>query len=182
MLWEFPGSFREDIRTVASPVIVDGIVFASAGSGGGGKAAIAVRPKGKDGKPELVWELERGLPYVPTPIAFGSHLYLLADNGVLSCVNGADGEVLWKERVTGETYSSPVCIDGRIYCISRRGEMAVVAADTEFKLLSQHDFGSPVHASPAVAGGRLYIRTENQLLSIGSSSVPNASGQEASSN
>lgn len=165
--WEFPGGFRKDIRTVASPVMTQGIVFASAGSGGSGKAGIAVKINGKDGKPELAWEMQRGLPYVPTPIARGEHLFILGDNGTMSCVNASTGEVIWKERVTGESYSSPVCINGRIYCISRGGEMAVIAADSTFKKLAEYDFDSPVHATPAVGGNRLYVRTEQRLLSIG---------------
>ncbi|MGK0187778.1 MAG: outer membrane protein assembly factor BamB [Verrucomicrobiales bacterium] len=168
VVWEYPGNFRKDIRTVASPVVTHGIVFASAGSGGSGKAGIAVRINGTGGKPELAWDMIKGLPYVPTPVAKDDYLFLMGDNGTMSCVNASTGEVLWKERVTGETYSSPVCINGRIYCISRQGEMAVVAATPEFKKLAEYDFESPIHASPAVADSRLYIRTEDRLLSIGS--------------
>jgi outer membrane protein assembly factor BamB len=176
--WEFAGDFREDIRTVASPVIANGIVFATAGSGGGGKDCVAIRPYGKDGKPEVAWELDRALPYVPSPIATQDHLFLLGDNGTMSCVNAATGESIWRERVTGETYSSPVCIDGRIYCISRRGEMAIVAASPTFEKIAEYNFESAVHASPAVSGDRLYVRTEERLISIGKHSSEDAQAPE----
>ncbi|MEZ5325261.1 MAG: PQQ-binding-like beta-propeller repeat protein [Verrucomicrobiales bacterium] len=174
--WEYAGDFRKDIRTVGSPVIANGIVFASAGSGGSGKACVAIRPNGKGGKPEVAWELDRALPYVPTPIATKEHLFLLGDNGTMSCINATTGESIWKERVTGETYSSPVCIDGRIYCISRRGEMAIVAASPTFTKIAEYNFESPIHATPAVSGDRLYVRTEGRLISIGKHSSED--GQE----
>ena len=95
-----------------------------------------------------------------------------------SCVNAATGESIWRERVTGETYSSPVCIDGRIYCISRRGEMAIVAASPTFEKIAEYNFESAVHASPAVSGDRLYVRTEERLISIGKHSSEDAQAPE----
>ena len=177
ILWEYSGEFRKDIRTVASPVVADGIVFATAGSGGSGKGSVAVRPTGTDGNPEIAWELTKGLPYVPTPIAHGTRLFLLGDNGIMSCVKAATGEVAWKERVTGESYSSPVCIDNRLYCISRAGKMTVIAASETFSKIAEYDFGSPVHATPAIAGDRMYVRTDERLLSIGKGRE--ASGEQA---
>ena len=168
VVWEYEGDFRADIRTVASPVICNGIAFASAGNGGSGKACVAAKLNGS-AKPEMAWEMTKSLPYVPTPVAYGKHFFLLGDNGVMSCVDATTGDVAWKERVTSESYSSPLCIDGKIYCFSRRGEMAVIAAKETYEKLADHDFEAPVHATPAVSGDRLYVRTDERLLSIGKS-------------
>jgi outer membrane protein assembly factor BamB len=167
ILWEYSDAFGKAIRTVASPVVVGDFIFASAGQGSGGRGSVIIKPPGKNGKPEEAWEMTNGLPYVPTPVAYKGLLFVLADSGTMTCVNAKTGEEAWKERVAGETYSSPICIDGKIYCFSRRGEMAVVAAKDAFEPLGKHNFQSDVHATPAVAGGRLYVRTEKKLISIG---------------
>ena len=75
--------------------------------------------------------------------------------------------MLWQERVDGRFFGSPVCVDDRLYCISEDGEVYVVSATDEFKLLAKNDLGEPSRSTPAVAGGRLYLRTLSHLFSVG---------------
>ena len=60
-----------------------------------------------------------------------------------------------------------ICIDGRIYCFSKEGEMTVIEATDKLKVLGQHEFGQGIYATPAVSGGRMYVRTFGRLISIG---------------
>ena len=164
IVWELEGLFTD--RCVSSPVVADGLVFATAGTGGGGKQGVAVAPDGKDG-PAVRYQLRRGLPYVPTPVVFGQRLFLWSEGGMVSCLSTEDGEEVWRERVEGKFYGSPICSGGRLYAMSTDGELVVLDADAEFKLRGRVDLGEPTHATPAVAGGVLYLRTESHLISVG---------------
>ena len=134
--WETDASFKQ--RFVGSPAIADGVLFASAGSGGGGKESIAIAlPDGPTKKaPEILYRARRRLPYVTTPIGVGERFFLIADGGFASCVDARSGDEIWNQRLDGSFYCSPVCVGDRIYVVSRSGELFVIAARDEFKLES----------------------------------------------
>ncbi|MEE8451651.1 MAG: PQQ-binding-like beta-propeller repeat protein [Thermoguttaceae bacterium] len=163
--WEVDADFT--LKTTASPVIAGGLVFASAGKGGGGQESAVVRPGSASSKAELVYRIEDDLPYVPTPIAFGDHIFILSDSGTMTCREPASGDAVWSEQLEGTYFSSPICVDGKLYCVSRQGDLVVLAASPEFKLLAENRLPEGSHATPAVAGGRMYIRTYNRLICIG---------------
>jgi len=160
--WEVGGLFRQ--KSVASPVVAGDVVFVSAGRGGRGTESAAVRAR--DGKAEVVYRLKEELPYVPTPIVVDGHLFIWSDHGVVSCVKPESGEVLWRERLGGKFFSSPVCVGGRLYCPSRKGEMVVIAAAPTYKLLGRSQLPEGTHATPAIANNAMYIRTFNRLLCV----------------
>jgi outer membrane protein assembly factor BamB len=79
--------------------------------------------------------------------------------------------VIWQERLGGGTYSaSPVLAEGRLYCLSDAGETVVLAAGREFKELARNPLNEACQASPAVSGGRIFIRSEKHLFCIGRNS------------
>jgi outer membrane protein assembly factor BamB len=166
--WELADLFG-DLRIVGSPALAAGLVFTQCGSGGGGKRMYAIRPGDPTtgGDPAIAYELQGSLPYVPTPVARGSLLFFISDGGVASCIDAPTGNVLWRERVGGNYFSSPIRVADRIYCVSRAGEVAVFAADRQFKLLGKVDLGEPSHSTPAVAGGVMYLRTFSHLMAVG---------------
>jgi outer membrane protein assembly factor BamB len=162
------------MRCVGSPVYAQGLIIGACGGGGQGKflAAVPSDKKGQLGEKDLAWTRTRQLPYVPTPIVYGEHLFLWTDQGVVSCVEPKTGNNLWTERVTPDgpptVFSgSPICIDGKLYCVNERGIVFVVEAGTEFKLLGQSSIGESSYSTPAVANGRLYIRGFEHLICIG---------------
>ena len=73
----------------------------------------------------------------------------------------------WRERVGGNFYSSPVWVDQRLYCVSKEGEVAVIAADKTYKPLARIPLGERCFAVPAVSGGVMYFRTRSELFSLG---------------
>ena len=101
VVWSYDPGF--DQRCVGSPVVANGVVFQSAGSGGGGKEYVALRlPTEENGEPEIAWTTRlKGLPYVPTPIAVGEHLFLFGDGGIATCLEASSGAVRWQERLDG---------------------------------------------------------------------------------
>jgi len=165
-LWQVNGLPQ---RPVGSPVFVEGVVVAAAGQGRGGKTMLAVKPGGEGdvSKTHVAWSGTKQLPYVPTPIAYGKHLFLIADAGIATCVDPKTGEQIWTERLGGDVAASPVIADGKIYVVSEAGDVHTFAAAGKFQLLGKSTVGEPVYATPAIAGGRLFIRTHKSLICIG---------------
>jgi outer membrane protein assembly factor BamB len=164
--WELKDAFP--LRVVVSPVLADGLFVGSCGVGGIARRFVAVRPGSKkEGRePKLVWEQKQGIPYVPTPLAKGDKLFLWTDNGVVRCLRAATGEPVWEGKTGDLFYGSPVWAEGRLYAISRKGVVHVVSAGDTFELLAANPLGEGSHATPAIAGGVLYLRTFSHLIAI----------------
>jgi len=106
--WTYNPGFKE--RTVASPVVGDGVIFAAWGSGNGAKNHVALIPGSEtpDGQPKVAWRRERedgtldnkGLPYVPTPLFHDGLFYMWGDSGILQAIDGKTGAVV-RSRTTG---------------------------------------------------------------------------------
>ncbi len=165
--WEQRGIFPQ--RCVGSPAVARGLIVATCGVGGRGVVAVAVRPGSQSKKlpPKVAYRVERPVPYVPTPIARGDLLFLWSDQGVVTCLRGATGQRLWQRKVGGNFFGSPVRVGGRLYCISKKGNVVVLAAAEEFKALGRNPLGEGSCATPAIAGGRMYLRTLTHLISVG---------------
>ncbi len=158
------------MRSISSPIEAAGLIFASCGSGGGGHYLIAVRPPPNgSGRAEVAYDIRQSAPYVPTPVAHEGRVFLWSDGGIVTCIDPANGKVHWQERVGGNFFSSPVCIDGRLYGTSDTGEVVVLAAAGEFRLLARNRLGELSRATPAVANGNIYFRTWEHLISLGGS-------------
>ncbi|MGB2821454.1 MAG: PQQ-binding-like beta-propeller repeat protein [Phycisphaerae bacterium] len=152
-------------RCVSSPVIASGLVVATCGTGPRGKLFAVRRPTGSQA--ETVYSLTKNAPYVPCPLLVDGRLFLFGDAGHITCLVAATGKQLWQEKVPDTFFGSPVFAAGRIYCISRKGNVFVLAAGDKYELLATNPLGEKSFATPAVAGGRMYLRSYNHLISIG---------------
>lgn len=164
--WAFDGMA---LRTVASAVMGNGMVFAGAGDGSGARHAVAVRlgTKGDVTGKNLVWEEKKTFPYVPAMLLHGDHLYWVNDRGIAACYEAATGKEVWNERLGGDISASPVLIDGKIYAVNMDGTVFVFEASPKFKMLGKSSVGEGVIASPAVSDNKLYIRGKTNLYCIG---------------
>ena len=61
---------------------------------------------------------------------------------------------------------------GRIYGTTTSGEVVVLAAGDEFKVLARNQLGEQTHATPALANGKIYFRTWEHLISLGGGKPP----------
>jgi outer membrane protein assembly factor BamB len=154
-------------RCVSSPIAAAGLVLVSCGSGNNGLHLIAVRPSANGEPPQEVYRLRQGVPNIPTPVVAGDMVFLWHDRGTVSCLDAATGTTHWRERIGGDYHSSPVRIEERIFGLSKDGEVVVLAAAKEFKLLARNRLNEPAQATPAVADNRLYFRTESSLICLG---------------
>ena len=159
-----------DKRTCASPVIAGGLIWGSCGSGAGGNYVVAVRPGSPDGtvKPQEIWKITDAAPYVPTMVAKGNLVFLWSDKGLVSCYSATTGQPVWKQQRVGSNFSgSPVCVGDHLYCIAENGDVVVIAASEQYEMVSRNPLGEDSRSTPAVAGGRMYLRTYSHLVSIG---------------
>lgn len=167
-LWDYEQAF--DKRSVSSPLIAGDLILGSCGSGGGGNFVTAIKPGGgaaEHAKAELVYQMKKSAPYVPTGIALGNRVWLWSDGGMLTCLEAPTGQIRYQERVGGNFFGSPVWIDGRLFCVSTSGELVIAEARDTFKVLHRYNLNELCHTTPAVALGRLFIRTESHLWSFG---------------
>ncbi len=168
VVWNVPDLI--DKRSVSSPVITaGGLITISCGSGGGGNFLVAVHPKDKTDSMAgaVAFKVDKVGPYVPTPVAKGNRLYLMGDGGVATCVNVKTGEQVWQKRVGGTYYGSLICVGDKLYCTAADGEVVVLAASDTYELLARNPLGEISHSTPAVSGGRLYLRTVDHLMCLG---------------
>lgn len=155
-------------RPVSSPFVAQGLVFCTAGEGANGHL-VAIQP-GNNAK--VVYQTETKAPYVPTPIAAGQNLYLWTDTGIVSCLDAAKGDVLWSSRLkaTGNLNfsTSPVRAGDQIYNLTDEGKLLCIKASAKgLEMLGEYDFGEECRATPAIANGKLIVRTVSHLISIG---------------
>ncbi len=153
---------------VPSVVIGEGLAFTS--GGWGGKESIKAFKLGGAGElkeSNLVWEQKKGMPKVPSMIYVKPYLFAITDGGVATCMKAATGELLWQQRVGGNFSASPVAAEGRIYFLGDNGETTIIEAGPEFKVLAKNPLDEAVQASPAIARGQIFIRTQQHLYCIG---------------
>lgn len=155
-------------RSVSSPVIVGDIGFCSEGSGGGGNVLFAISLKGDH---ELLFEIDRSAPYVPSPVAKGNLLFLWSDNGIVTCVKLPENEVAWSKRIGGNVSTSPVVAGDKLVGIAEDGTLTALAASTEFAELGSIKLDDTIRATPLVSEHYILVRTDSKLLCIGKPSA-----------
>jgi outer membrane protein assembly factor BamB len=167
---------KKSEATIPAPVVAGDLVFITSGNrpiqpifavraGANGDISL---PEDATESEFIAWSRMRGGPYMPTPIVYGSYLYVCSNAGILACYEAATGKEMYRERIGGVSYTaSPVAADGRLYLTSEQGQVRVVKAGPEFELLAVNDMGDICMAVPAISGGRLYVRSQHNLYALG---------------
>ncbi len=112
------------------------------------------------------WVNKRAMPAKPSPIMVGDHIYVVADNGIASCVDAKTGETIWYERVKGEFSASPLHVDGKIYLFDMSGSVVVLKASPKFEILSRSTLGDGFMSSPAVVDSSIVLRSKSALYRL----------------
>jgi outer membrane protein assembly factor BamB len=167
-LWRMKGL---ESNAIATPLVGEGVVVLS--SGYPSKISVAVRPGGSgditDG-PQVLWRYGKGSAYVPSPILYEGHVYLVTDKGLMTCLDAKTGEVRYegaRPPVPASVMASPVAADGHLFLMTQDGDTIVVKAGPSYEVVARNPLGEPISASAALAGGRLYIRGDTHLFAIG---------------
>ncbi|MBI3849175.1 MAG: PQQ-binding-like beta-propeller repeat protein [Verrucomicrobia bacterium] len=137
-----------------------------------GNALLAIRPGGHGDitKTHIAWKVTRSLPYVSSPLYYDGKLYTMKNGGLASCYDAKNGKPFYQdERVgaPGDYYSSAVAAKGRIYLVSQQGIVLVMAAGETLNVLARNNLESQVMATPAIADGKIYVRTADHFYAFG---------------
>jgi outer membrane protein assembly factor BamB len=125
--------------------------------------------RGDVSKTHVVWRHEKGLPQLTGALLYDGVLYVVR-NGIVSTFDPDTGKLLRRERIEnaiGDYYASPIAGDGKVYVASLDGKIAVLRAGADWRVLSVSDLGEPIVATPAIADGRVFVRTEAALYCFG---------------
>ena len=148
-----------------SPVFGHDLIFATSGRDG---PIMAVRLGGSGDVTEthVAWSVNRGAPYVCSPVLYEGRLYVHNEQGVLTCLEAISGKLLYRRRLEGKFYGSSVAGDGKIYLTNDAGTTYVVQAGDDFRLLATNKLADYCITSPAISGGDLFLRTKDFLWCI----------------
>ena len=137
----------------------------------GGLVAVDLGGSGDVTKTHVAWRRAKSGSRVPTVLAYRGAIFLIRDGGILTTVDPETGDEIRQGRLhnaIGKYWASPVGGDAKAYFASGDGKVAVVRADANWEVLAVNDLGEDIHATPAIARDRLYIRTRSTLYCFGS--------------
>lgn len=163
-LWH-TGSPRQ--TPVPSAVFQDGMIYLSRGYRNSDYMAIRPGGRGDVTASHVVWQAPAGASYVPSILFYDGLLYMTNEVGIVTCADARTGERVWRHRLGGVFFASPVAGDGKIYLASETGETYVLRAGKTPEVLSLNDLGERLIASPAISQGRLFLRSDRTLFSVG---------------
>jgi outer membrane protein assembly factor BamB len=166
-LWRMQGL---EANAIHRPLLFDNTVILTAGYPQ--KVVKAIRLGGRGDLTDtdaLVWSYNKGTAYVPSNLVYDGYVYLLNDQGILTCLDAVTGTIVYEggRMPVAQRYSaSPVAFDGKFLMTGNDGDIFVVRAGPEFEVLSTNSLGESIWATPSIANGRIYIRTLEHLWAI----------------
>ncbi len=170
LIWTCSGPAEVTACTLA---FNDRLVFSSGGYPEKELLAIRANGRGDISKSHVVWRTGKGVTYVPSPICHKGKLYVVGDNGVTTCFEAETGKQVWQGRLEGNFSASPVCAGDLIFVTNEAGKTYVFRAGSKFEIVAQNDLGGGGFASPAICGGQIFLRSEQQLFCIGKPDATN---------
>lgn len=161
-------------RVIASVTASDNVVVATSANPGNGTLGrmIAFKGTGKGDitKSNRLWSYAKSTPDSSTPICYKGRVYLCSDKGIGTCLDLKSGEVKWRKRIgSGPFHASLVAGDDKVYFLGIDGTCVVIKADDKGTVLSTNKLtDGNFYATPAIANGRIYLRSYDRLYAIGS--------------
>ncbi len=152
---------------IGMPVCHDGVLYATRGYASGPYLAVKLGGRGDVTNSHVLWEIPTGAPYVSSLLYYQGLLYLATERGIVTCADPQNGAVIWRERLGGCFTASPVGAGGQVYVFNEDGEGIVLAAGRRFQIVTRNHLEERILASPAMARGRLFVRTDENLYCIG---------------
>ena len=168
MIWTAKGLGQ---NTIPSPVAIDGMVIVMSGFRNPNLMAIKLGREGDlTGTDAIVWQNQRGNSYTPSPVLHDGKLYMLTDNGMLSCFDAKTGKAFYQQERLGKPYSfkaSPVGANGKLYLASENEDVIVVKMGEKLEILATNTMKDQTFiASPAIVDGDIYLRSQTTLFCV----------------
>jgi outer membrane protein assembly factor BamB len=143
------------------------LIVASCGQGNGGRALVVVQPPTADAPAKVLYTLTESVPYVTTPVVKDGLMFFIHDMGTASCYELASGNRLWNKRLGGNFSGSPILLGDRLLAATNDGQVVMLPAAREFKEPVRNALQQTCRATPAVAQGHVYLRTQSKLFCLG---------------
>ena len=147
-------------------------VFRAMMSAENGLLAIKMGGEGDQTANAIRWRYQKPVPQVPSTLLYKGVLYMINDSGILLSFDPATGNVIKQGRLHGaidKYFSSPVAADDKVFLIGQGGQVSVLKAAGEWEVLAVNELDDECYATPAIADGRIYIRTRSALYAFGKS-------------
>lgn len=165
-LWRtvHPGGFN----VAARPIFANNLVYVF--TSGLNHFLMGIRP---DGRGEVTdthveWLTSKSTPNIPSPIVKDDLLFMVTDKGgIARCLDAITGEEIWKKRLGGDHWASPVLADGKLYFCSKQGEVFVMEPLRDSpEVLAANEMNASFIASPAVTGDAIILRSTTHLYCV----------------
>ena len=148
------------------PVYDQGVGFFVTGHGQTELMAIRLDGHGDVTDSCVIWKVDSMVPKTASPIVVDGLLYMVSDDGLVTCLETGTGKQVWRSRVGGTFAASPIYADGRLYFFSQQGKTTVLKPGRSFEQLAVNALENGFMASPAVSGRALFLRTKTDLYRI----------------
>ena len=135
-----------------------------------GLLAIKMGGKGDQTSTAIRWRYTKPVPQVPSTILYKGVLYMINDSGILVSFDPATGNVIKQGRLHGaidKYFASPVAADDKVMLIGQGGQVSVLKAAGDWQVLAVNELDDECFATPAIADGRIYIRTRSAMYCFG---------------
>jgi outer membrane protein assembly factor BamB len=177
-LWEFDSNPKDSVwpktrnELIATPVAVDGLVYIANGQdpehgeGLGHLYAIDPTKRGDITQSGRVWHYDKIRRSISSAAVHDGVLYYPDFSGFLHALDAKTGQPLWVHDMFAAVWGSALVADGKVYLGDEDGDVAVLAAGREKKVLAEINMGSSVYSTPVPAQGALFIANRHQLYAI----------------
>ncbi|MGB7325928.1 MAG: PQQ-binding-like beta-propeller repeat protein [Rubripirellula sp.] len=148
------------------------------GDDDGGGRLFCVKPGGSsditppEDAPEsefVEWWIEKADMQMASPTICKGKIYLFErSTGNMHCVNMETGETVYRQRVrSAKAFWASPWNDGRqVFALDSNGTTHVLSSADDYELLSANDLDQQSWSTPALADGRIYMRTSAHLYCI----------------
>ena len=170
LIWECEGLGS---NVIPAPVYHNGVVFVMSGHRDPKLMAIRLGKEGDlSGTDAVLWSHTRGISYTLSPVLYEGKLYVVTDSGQVSSFNVTTGEAYYHQTRLPRAYNfkaSPVGANGKLYLASEEGDVIILKLGEKFEVIATNTLEDQMFiASPVIADGQLFLRSQNWLYCIGS--------------
>lgn len=177
-LWQFDMNPKDSVwpktrnEVISTPVIWDNKVFIANGQdpehgeGVGHLYAIDATKRGDITTTGRIWHYDKIRRSISTGAIYDGILYYSDFSGFLHALDAKTGNPHWTHDMLAAVWGSPMVIDGKVYLGDEDGDVVVMQAGKEKKLIAEMNMGSSVYSTPVPANGSLFIMNRNQLWAI----------------
>ena len=168
LIWECGGL---GANVIPAPVIAGGVVYVMSGHRDPNLLAIRLGPEGDlTGTDAVLWTNNRGNSYTGSPVLHDNKLYFVTDSGMLTCLDARTGKAYYQQQRLPKSYNfkaSPVAASGKLYLATEEGDVVVVRMGEKYEVLAINTLADQMFiATPAIAGGSMYLRSQTALYCV----------------